>query len=230
VALTAATVINHARDLHPSLSPVNAPNALACRALSRFLSELVEKIARRVPGYLGTTLTVPLPLAVFTAGIDLTAAIPGGWKRLLDGFFVYSASQTNPPTRVRANPIPYEQRDMNGPLPAWTFLANTVTFLGQETDYSQFSSFLLTYTPLAVDVANVGSAIPLPDDSREALAAMLAAFFLKRLVDDPQYRVSAKTATLYQGDADTEKAQFLRRIWRLTQNQDYVIRDVMSGR
>ena len=230
MALLAADVLNHARDLHPSLSPVNAPDILGWRALSRFLSDLFEEIAHRVPGFLGAQLSTSLPLASFTAGIDLTAAIPGGWKRLMDGFFVYSASTTSPPTMVSGNFVPFEQRDMNGPLPAYTLRSNVIYLLGQDTDYTNFSSFLLTYTPLSVDVVNGTSAIPLPNDSREALAAMLAAFYLKRLVDDPQYRVSKRTAELYMSDAETERGKFLRRIWRTTQNQNYVIRDVMAGR
>lgn len=228
--LTVGEVLNHARDLHPSLSETNAPNPLAYRALSRFLSDLVEEIAHRVPGFFGTELTVPLPLASFDAGLDLGAALPGGWKRLLDLFFVYADSTTDPPTRVRGNAIPLEQRDMNGPLPAWTLRSNVIYLLGQPGDYGNFASFVLTYTPLSVDVAGLNAPILLPDDSREALAAMLAAFFLKRLVDDPQYRVSKRTAELYMSDAATERAKFLRRIWRTTQNQDYVIRDVVSGR
>jgi hypothetical protein len=62
------------------------------------------------------------------------------------------------------------------------------------------------------------------------LAAMLAAFYLKRLVDDPQYKVTAATAALYAADAASERKGWLTRIFRLTQRQEYLIRDVMSGR
>ena len=230
MALTAAAVLNHARDLHPSLSTVNAPNVLGFRALSRIVSELYEEIAHRVPAFLGVQATVTLPLPVFTAGIDLVALIPGGWKRLLDGFFTYTASSTNPPTTVRGNSIPYEQRDMNCPLPAYTLRSNVLYLLGQASDYTNFSTFVLTYTPASVDISALTDTIPLPDDARAALVGMLAAFFLKRLIDDPRYTVTAATAGLFTGDAGVERARFLRRIWRTTQNTDYVIRDAVSGR
>ncbi len=230
MTVTAGTIILHARDLHPSLSKVNAPDALAFRALTRFLDGLNEEIARRVPSFLGAQAVVTFPLASFAAGVDLAALIPNGWKDLLDGFLTYSASPTGQPITIRGEFVPYEQRDSNRDLPAYTFLNNALIFLGQESDYTPFSTFTLTYTPLGIPVVNANTAIPLPDDCLEALAAMLAGFFLKRLVDDPQYRVTARTAGLYLQDAETMRGDFLRRIWRMTQRENYVVRDVSGAR
>ena len=67
---------------------------------------------------------------------------------------------------------------------------------------------------VTVDVTAPASLIVLPDDSRECLAALLAEFYLKRLVDDPQYRVTKRTVELYREDAATERQRFLRwSIW-----------------
>lgn len=230
MTLTVGTVINHARDLHPALSAVNAPDVLAYRYLSRAIDGLYEDIARRVPAFLGTQAVVTFPLPSFAAGVDLTALIPGGWKDLLDGVVTLSNTTSVPPATIPCLFVAFEQRDMTNPVPSFTFRNNVLYFLGLDTDYAGFASFTLTYTPLANDVTSKLSVIALPDDARGPLAAMLAAFFLKRLVDDPAYKVTAKTAALYMKDAAEEERDWLTRIWRLTQRENYVIRDVMSRR
>lgn len=230
MTLLASNVILHARDLHPSLSAMNAPNPLAFRALTRMVDSINEEIARRVPGFLETTVTGTFPLASFTLGLNLTTLIPLGWKDLGDLFVTYTASSTTPATTVRASFVPYEQRDMNSPLPTYTLINNSLIFLGSDTDYAAYSAWTLTFTPLGVAVAGLASVIGLPDDALEPMALGLAAFFLQRLVDDPQYRVTARTADLYASDAKARRSAFLTRIWRVTQRQNFLVRDVMSGR
>lgn len=227
--LLAGQVINHARDLHPSLSTTNAPQQLAYRALSRFQRDLVEEITPRVPAYLAVEAVAAFPVSPFDAGISLDTLIPNGWKDLLDGFFVRAGTSPNPGGRVRGTFVPWEQRDMGQRLPAYTFQHNVLFFLGGPSYYANFATFNLGYTPLPADIVNDASPFILPPDCREALAAMLAAFYIKRLVGTPTFDVDAAGAGIFLQDAQDERAKFLTRIWRLGQRQNYRVRDVRGG-
>lgn len=225
MTFTVGTVINHARDLHPALTETNAPNPVAFRFLSRLTRDLIREIVRRVPANEGQILTVSLPLADFSTGIDLSTSIPAGWMDLLEGFFLAGTSP-NPCQKVRGPFVPWEQRDMGVPVPAFTFRNNVLYFLGGAGAYAQYSQFLLEYTPLPVDVGKVSDTFNLPDDARETLALQLGAFWLKRMVGSPQMGVTTQIAGLFQGDADAEKGKFLSRVWNLAARQSYSVRDV----
>lgn len=225
MALTVREVINHARDQHPALSPVNAPNELAFRFLSRLECELFDQIYKRVPGFLAQQAVVTLPLADFEAGINLTTLIPQGWKDLTDVFFKYTAVPTTP-NEIRGVFKPWEQRDVRGQLPAYTFRGNALFLIGNATDYVQFSQLTLTYTQQNPDVTSLDSTFLVTDDARETLAMGLASFWLRRLIDDPIYRVSVGAYREVKSLADEEKKDFLTRIFTLTQRQDYKVRAI----
>lgn len=232
MSVSVATVVNQARDVHPGLSPAAAPVNVAYRQLTRFSRDLYENIARRVPGYLVTSANIALPLAAFPNAGTLTSLIPGGWKDLLDLVFTYSTTPVTPAQTVTAKFVPYEQRDMPQSVPAWSVEGDQIVFLGAVTDYTSFSSATLTYTPappmLAAPTDLVCQSGGLPDDALDCLAAMLAAFWLGRLVDDPSNAVTEKTYIRAAGEAGALRAAFLRRIWALSQRQSYRVRDVMG--
>lgn len=228
MSLTVATIVNNARDLHPALSVQNAPLPIALRAISRFEGDLVRDITSRVPGFLAKQVDVTLPLAVFENGVNLTTLIPAGWLDLTDGFFLYSIAP-NPARTKRAGNIPWEQRDMPYMWPAYSVRDNVLYFLGSDANYAQFSKFTLTYTPLPAALATGASVTVLPDDALDCLAALLAAFWLKRLVGNPAFDVSPGAAELYIAEAAGVRADFLTRIWKTTQRMTYRVRDASSG-
>lgn len=214
------------RDLHPALSKSNAPAQLAFRQLSRFQRDLVQEMVVRIPAYLSQELVVTLPLADFEAGINLTTLLPDGWKDLLEGECRYSASGASPHRKCPAAFIPYEVRKQNHQRPAFTFQSNVLYLLGCANDYSQFDQFILAYTGAPPQLTAASSTFVVPDDAQDYLAYALAAFHLKRMVGQPAFNVDAETAALYMSDAATARAQFLKRIFQLSQRQSYSVRDV----
>ena len=228
MALTVATIINNARDLHPALSVQNAPVPVALRAISRFERGFIREIATKVPAFFAKQVDVALPLAVFADGVDLATTIPAGWLDLTDAFFLYSIAP-NPARTKRAGFIPWEQRDMPYSWPAYTLRDNVLYFLGSDANYAQFSTFTLTYTPLPAPLTTEQSVTILPDDALDAFAALLAGTWLMRMVGSPAFDVSAGAAQLYLDNGARERAEFITRIWKTTQRQVYRVRDAGSG-
>lgn len=225
MALTVADVINHARDQHPSLSPLNAPNQLAYRYLSREECDIFDQIFRRVPGMLAKQVVITFPLVDFAAGIDLTTVIPEGWKDLTDLFLMYASVPTQP-NMIRATFKPWEQRDIRGQLPAYTLRDEVLYFLGNDTDYATFASATLTYTPQNADLTADTDTFQVTADARETFALGLAAFWMRRLIDDPAYKCTVGAYREVKAAYDEEKTRFLSRIFRVTQRQSYTVRAV----
>lgn len=230
MTLTVATVANMARDYHSALSPQAAPQAVAYRALSRFQDQIVEEITSRVPGFLGQTVSVTFDAATFTDGIDLADIVPAGVKDFIDARFLYD--QSDPQSYVSGLFVPYEQRDMPHPIPAYTLLNNVILLLGNDQvgqlsqAYENYEGLVLSYTPIPADLTADASVFILPDDAKEALASMLAAFWVRRLVGNPNFQVERADADYWDVVANEERKRFLTRIFRTTQRQSYYIREV----
>ncbi len=60
MTITAGEVITLARDYHPALSPNNAPNRIAWRALTRFVDDLTDRIMVKVPGFFAVEYSTAL--------------------------------------------------------------------------------------------------------------------------------------------------------------------------
>lgn len=231
MTITAGEVINLARDYHPALSTTNAPKQLAYRALTRFMHEIAQKVVVRVPGFLGQVVPVTFDASTFTDGIDLATLIPAGWQDLVDVRFLYDTS--NPQSFVTGLFVPYEQRDIPHPIPAYTLLNNVLYLLGNdevgqlETAYQNYSGCVVSYTPLATPItADASELTGYPDDAKEMFAAMLGAFWLRRLVDDPQYAVQRSTADYFDNVAEGEKSRWLGRVFNVSRKQSYYIREI----
>lgn len=226
MSLTAGTVINHARDMNPALSRANAPDVVGYRALTRMSGDLVQAVTVRQPAFLAKSVTLALPLAVFADGLSLATLIPAGWLDLLEVFAqrADTSDATQWPRRVQM--VPWEQRDMPQPWPGVTLRDNTLFLLGDVDAWTAFASLKLTYTPSPASVTGDNSVLEVPDDALDALATMLCAFYLWRLVGDPAYRVTGDMANLWDSKASGERDRFLNRIWRTGQRQSYRVRDV----
>lgn len=224
MALTAGEVINHARDLHPELSPTNAPAELGYRALSRIQRELYNEVVCRQPAFLAQRVMVALPLPSFTAGIDLGTLLPNGWLDILEGYVHFTDQVTG--RQSRCTYVPWEQRDMRQRFPAFMLAANTITLVGEASDWDQVDQFWLTYTALPADLVDDTSPLAFPADAREALATLLASFYCDRLISDPQYAIDAPLAALVTQKAEVQRARWLNRIWNLGTRQSYRVRDV----
>jgi hypothetical protein len=79
-SLTAATVINEARDAHPAFNPRQHPNGTLLRLLSSYQRNITSKIARVNAPLCASQLIIALPLDDFNAGVKLPAntyVLPG---------------------------------------------------------------------------------------------------------------------------------------------------------
>lgn len=226
MTLAVSTIINYARDMHPALSPENAPVPLALRSLSEIQRDLVGEITRRIPAYFATDLEVAMASVTFADGIDLTTLIPGGWLDITESNVVYA---NTPTARVqRANFVPWEQRDMGVfGFPAYTLRNDKLLLLGIDTDWSQVETFILTYTPLCADLV-IGSNVILPDEVRRCMATMLANEWLGRLVGNPAFDIDSETAGYWEQRAGRERESFLKGILQVAQRQSYRVRDTMG--
>lgn len=229
--LMAADVANWARNYHPSLSSTNAPQQLAYSALSRFQTAITEDITRRVPGYFAQRFSVVFDASTFVSGIDLSTLVPAGVKDFIDARFLYN--QTDPAQYTTGLFVPYEQRDMPHSVPAYTLAGNTLYLLGctdanqLASAYSNYSGLTLSVTPIPSDITKDTDTFPgYPDDVRECLAALLAAFWLRRMVSNPAYNVDRTDADYFDSIAAQERTRFLGRIFQITARQSYYIRAV----
>ncbi len=232
MTLTAAAVANWARNYHPSLSTTNAPQQLAYSALSRFQTGLLQDITRRVPGYFGQRVSVTFDASTFADGIDLSTLVPAGIKDFIDARFLYN--QSTPEQFVTGLFVPYEQRDLPTRVPSYTLLGNILLLLGGNgsgdlsSAYQNYSGLVLSYVALPTDITSDDSVlVGFPNDAREAFAAMLAAFWLRRMVSNPAYNVDRTDADYFDAIANEERARFLTRIFQgITQQQSAYIREV----
>ncbi len=235
MTLTVADVIDNARDLHPALSKENVPDRLMVRELTRAVSDLYDQIYPRVPSYLAIPLEVDLTNPSFNwvgvmndvpseaPGLDLTTLIAGGWKDITQGEFWIGSGAT---ARCWWKGVftPWEQRNVTRRFPSFTLRNNALYFLGSQQQYSRFSMFRLMYTANPADAVKGGS-VPLPHDAREPLASRLALFGLMRLVGIPQFKISAQDVAPFSDRAQGERKEFLTAVFRVTQRQQYVMRN-----
>jgi hypothetical protein len=224
VPISAGQVLNHARDLHPALAPVHTPEPLAWRQLSRQQEDLWQDITRIVPALYAQQVALPLPPpSGFAAGWPLATFLPNGqYKDILDLEVQWNAPQRQP-TRVTF--VPFEQRDLRHRFPAITLRDGAFYPIGNENDWASAQSVVVTFTPLPQDITSEGQTLSLPDDARECMAAMLAAFFARRLVGVPALSVTPDIAGMLNNMAQEERTRFLARIRQVAQKQRYRIRN-----
>ena len=84
------------------------------------------------------------------------------------------------------------------------------------------------YTPNPADCVKAGT-VPLPLDAREPLASRLAMFGLLRLVGDPKFKIASADVVPFTQRASGERKEYLQSVFRITQRQQYVMRDVQPN-
>jgi hypothetical protein len=215
--LTAAAVINAARDVHPSLTPEYAPSAVGWRFLSRWQRELLVELTRLVPEFSNSTKSVPIAASAFTTGIDLLQAAP----TLLWPAGVLEVKRVV--ATVAAQPTFYGQRTVDI-LPFLSELkqfsvptavlenGTTLRLLGETQDWSAYDTLAITVTPTPDNLTANESVLALPDDATSAASLALAAFYAQRLSGDPALKVSPASVGALQGQAMDARQMFLNRV------------------
>lgn len=222
--LTVGDVLQVARDLHPALSETNAPSDLGFRVVGRLQRLMYDAVVDRIPAYLSQVFTVAMPLADFEAGITLSDYLPNGWKDLMEGFCHYGDQPTTKQFRMKS--VPWGQRDMPQPFPAYTFRNDIVYLLGSADDWSQVDTLSFYYTGIPEDPEDAEDVLSVPIDARDALAAKVAAFYAGRLMGQPQWNMDQTQVQKLEMEAQAAWDAWLSRITRLGQRQRYRVRDV----
>ena len=155
------------------------------------------------------------------AGLNLATLLPNGWKDITQGEF-WMTGGARP---VVATFQPWEQRSLPSRKPAFTLRDDALYFLGCQADYNRYSTFRMVYTPNPADMTLTGT-VPLPHDAREPLASRLAVFGMLRMVGNPAFKIAAADVQPFAVRAGSERKEFLTAIFRITQRQKYVVRDV----
>lgn len=232
MALTAAGVINAARDYHGALSKQNAPDRLAWPQLTRFMNELMNRILGRMPAFFAQEYTATLNQALFDDGLNLATISTTGIKGLA-GAIRFSYSASDPVRYIPGLFVPWEQRDLYTPVPAYTLANNVLRLLAGDggvdlaTAYQNFDTMIVSYTPAAAAItANTGVITGFPDDALETFATNLAAFLLRRMVGNPTWGVQRADADYYDSLAQKAREDWLTRLTRgISQQQSYYVID-----
>ena len=236
MSLTAGTVIDSARDFHGALSKQNAPNRLGYPQITRFMNQLMDRLLGRVPAYFAQTYVATINSALLTNGLALSTLSATGVKGLA-GDILFRYTSSSPQRHFPGKFIPWEQRQLYTPVPAYTMannviylLAGTVGFdLG--TAYQNFDQMTVSFTPNpAAITADISVLTGFPDDALEAFASDLAAFLLRRMVGNPSWEVKRGDVDYYDGLAAEARGRFLTRITRgFAQQQSYYVIDATAG-
>lgn len=177
-SLVAGTLIEAARDLHPTFDPRRHPPLVLLRALSRYQQQLVNRIVRATTSFLTAVQETALPLADFDAGIVLPDyKYPAGVE-------VEGATTVNEVTPIYpVELIPWEDRRRYH-LAAYT--RNNVLYLtGSATDWVGFTTVRFYYVAEVDALTGLTGTLVLPNAAEACLVGFLASFMAQRGSQDP---------------------------------------------
>ncbi|MGH3428480.1 MAG: hypothetical protein ACRDQZ_13085 [Mycobacteriales bacterium] len=176
MAITAATVIDEARDRHAAFDRKRIPDRMARRFLSNYAIQLHGRILAIDPDALRVDVVTALPLADFDAGI----ALPAGVRYIADVVTTEPDTVANPRT-VPVTLLPAAQRNApNGPLAAVWQVGSTVYLRSPATLWRYMGSITIAYVPLPVELADLNAVLPVPDAAKLACVESVAAFMARR--------------------------------------------------
>lgn len=168
--MDAREIIRSARDRHPSFTPQQTPDAVALRGLNDYQRELVGRILTVHPEALSENLDTDLPLAAFDDGITLPDR-----HRLHDVEIRHG--QTGKAGELGV--ISFSRRNDVRP-PAAYVLADVLHLVGTADTYTAYDRVRVRYVPLLVDLADLDTALTLPETTRRACVAAVAMLMASR--------------------------------------------------
>lgn len=213
--LVAGTVIDEARDLHPSFDTQTHPDKICLRFLSRWQAEVLGRALIVYPTLFDDAVTVvPLPLASFDAGYTLTEPLALSDVVVLIGSYEYPVTL-----------IPYESRFDPQPLYAGWVINRTLYLSGEESKWTGATELRLRYTTQPADLTALADTLVIPDAAKTAAVTAIAAFMAGRGISRTE-GVEAN-AKYFQTQAEQAEAKWLESLWLLDSATVHTIRDVM---
>lgn len=172
--MTAAEVIEEARDQHPGFEPERTPDRTVLRFLSSWQRRVFAKIASRAPDAVTSVVTTAMPLADFDAGIPLTAEI----LHLRGGTVTLEDEQER-----KLWIVPWESRYLPRVRPAAYLENSVVKLVGPIEAWEYVTSVAIQVVQLPSVLASEKEDLALPDVAREAAVAAVASFLGQRTAD-----------------------------------------------
>ena len=197
--LVPSSIIDQARDIHPSFTENLHPNNVVRRFLSRWQREIVGRLLIADRHAVRLVETVAFPLPTFEAGHAL-ASEP---QYLHGGDVKYG----NPDDTRELNIVGWERRYDRVPWPAAAVFADTVYFLGIVRDWANVTSVDLFYAPVPSALPDISTASVLPDQAESAAVAAAAQFMGSR-IPAPKGLEAVPLAKLV-GDMERAEDKFL---------------------
>lgn len=173
--MDAGTIIDEARDLHPSFVVRHHPNKVLLRQLERREKEMLRRALEINEDYRSATLTTAMPLAVFANGITLpTGVTPTGAD------YIDAAGD-----RFEIQLRPWHHRGDPAPLRTGYVKAGVVYLRGIAADWNGATSVLIYHTPAVTALTTLTSVLAIGDEAKDHLVADLAYFMARRRHTDP---------------------------------------------
>lgn len=179
MALVSGSLVDEARDLHPSFDRRNNPDKLILRELERYERELIEKVVAVNEDYLRTTIeeTLPPPTPNFPAwatGLSLP-----------DHLVLHDAEYQIGTDWYRMHIRPMAVEHDPGPMRTAYVAGRTAWLRGVEADWNGVSAVRFHYTAAPSGLPDLNTALTIGDSARTVLVNRLAFTMAKRAVTVP---------------------------------------------
>jgi len=213
--LIAGTIIDEARDMHPSFDIQTHPNKVCLRALSRWQESFLKRCLIAYPELMDDGVAeVTLPLVSFEAGAALAQVVS------VQDVVVVIGEAEYPLTLLA-----YAARFDPQPLYAGWIINSTLYLQGKASDWAGASKLRLRYMVNPTALALPTDELILPEAARTAAVHAVAGFLAGRQISrtkgmlaDPNY-----FRTIQQ---EAEEA-YLESLWLVDSATTHTIRDVM---
>lgn len=170
---TAQQVIDDARLRSPTFDDVSIPKPVALSLLDGYVRRLRSQLYQRYPHVLAAQTTIDLPLTDFELG-----AVMPSYLAVLDITAFLSVMGVERGEQVTL--VPFEQRFDSGVWPAAYLVRDGLYLKGDPSEWTGFTTLLVTYVPSDARLTSLSMQVDLPDTFEVACVENLAALMAIR--------------------------------------------------
>lgn len=214
MALVAGTIIDEARDWHPTFNVRDHPDKALLRALDQYQRTLIARIVQVNEDYSRTILTTALPLATFANGITLPANLLVTGAEFLD----ISGNRHE----VDLRPMMYR----DDPAPRYTlFIGANVAYLrGAAQDWNAIQSIDIAYIPVPTALALLTDVLTIGDSARRSLVMHLCYMMATR--GTTRSDVPPLNPDGFRRDWMRTEEEFLYEVATMRAGQTFTVREI----
>lgn len=190
MALTPAGLIEQARALDATFTPLTHPNSVLLTYLGRCQRTLMTDLATVDPSFSVTTENTALPLATFADGITLTSEP----LRITGIDLVPNIGDYRKEVKL----VGFAQRNSSSYFPSAYLAAGVIYLIPPEVYWNgtDWASIDVHYIPIPAAPTTLATALALPDDAENVLVAYLARFMTSRVNEGVSVPLAVRDADL----------------------------------